>query len=140
MNEELLELSLIDSFRNHPFLVQEDESLFELMNSIKENGLINPLIVRKKEDRYELISGHRRKKALELLNIDKARCIIKELTDEEAIIYLVDSNIYRSKLLYSEKAYAYKMRLDAINHQGKKRNFYTVCAEVNFNWKNKQKR
>ena len=133
MNEELLELSLIDSFRNHPFLVQEDESLFELIDSIKKNGLINPLIVRKKEDRYELISGHRRKRALELLNIDKARCIIKELTDEEAIIYLVDSNIYRSKFLYSEKAYAYKMKLDAIKHQGKKRNFYTVCAEVNFN-------
>ena len=133
MNEELLELSLIDSFRNHPFLVQEDESLFELMDSIKENGLINPLIVRKKEDRYELISGHRRKKALELLNIDRARCIIKDLTAEEAIIYMVDTNIYRSKLLYSEKANAYKMKLDAIKHQGKKRNFYTVCAEVNFN-------
>ena len=133
MNEELLDLSLIDSFKNHPFLVLEDESLYELMNSIKENGLLNPLIVRKKKDRYELISGHRRKKAMELLHITKARCIIKELTDEEAVIYMVDSNLYRSKLLYSEKAYAYKMKLDAIKHQGKKRNFYTVCAEVNIN-------
>ena len=130
MNEELLELSLIDSFRNHPFIVQENEELYELMNSIKENGLLNPLIVRKKDNRYELISGHRRKKALELLNIDKARCIIKELTDDEAIIYMVDSNLYRSKLLYSEKAYAYKMKLDAIKHQGKKRNFDTICVEV----------
>ncbi len=130
MNEELLELSLIDSFKNHPFLVQEDESLNELMDSIKENGLINPLIVRKKGNRYELISGHRRKKALELLNISKARCIIKVLTDEEAIIFMVDSNLYRNKLLYSEKAYAYKMKLDAIKHQGKKRNFDTVCVEV----------
>lgn len=132
MNEKIIKLSEIDSFKNHPFLVQEDEALYELMDSIKENGLINPLIVRKKENRYELISGHRRKKALELLDINKARCIIKELSDEEAIIYMVDSNIYRSKLLYSEKAYAYKMKLDAIKHQGKKRNFYTVCAEVNF--------
>lgn len=130
MNEKVLELSLIDSFKNHPFIVQEDESLYELMNSIKENGLLNSLIVRKKKDRYELLSGHRRKRALELLNIDKARCIIKELTDEEAIIYLVDSNIYRSKLLYSEKAYAYKMKLDAIKHQGKKRYFDTTCVEV----------
>ena len=133
MNEKIIKLSEIDSFKNHPFLVQEDEALYELMDSIKENGLLNPLIVRKKDNRYELISGHRRKKALELLNVDKARCIIKELTDEEAIIYMVDSNIYRSKLLYSERAYAYKMKLDAIKHQGKKRNFYTVCAEVNFN-------
>lgn len=130
MNEEVIELSLIDSFKNHPFLVQEDESLYELMNSIKENVLLNPLIVGKKKDRYELISGHRRKRALELLNISKARCIIKELTDEEAIIYMVDSNIYRNKLLFSEKAYAYKMKLDVIKHQGKKRNLDTTCVEV----------
>ena len=126
-----IKLENIDSFENHPFKVNNDESLKELSKSIKENGLLNPLTVRLKEDgRYELISGHRRKKALELLNIDKARCIIKKLTDEEAIIYMVDSNIYRSKLLYSEKAYAYKMKLDAIKHQGKKRNFDTICVEV----------
>ena len=128
-----LKIGDIDQFKNHPYKVQSDESLIQLQESIKTNGLLNPIIVRKKDNRYELISGHRRKKALELLNVDKARCIIKELTDEEAIIYMVDSNIYRSKLLYSERAYAYKMKLDAIKHQGKKRNFYTVCAEVNFN-------
>lgn len=115
-----IDINKIDSFNNHPFLVKEDDALFELLESIKVNGLLSPIIVRVKGDRYEIISGHRRKYVHELLNIDKIDCIINELTDEEATIQMVDSNIYREKILPSEKAYAYKMKMDAIKHQGKK--------------------
>ena len=108
----------IDNFKNHPFLV--NNSLKELAKSIKENGLLNPMIVRKKSNgRYEMISGHRRKLALELNGIEEAEVYIEELTDDEATIYMVDSNMYREKILPSEKAFAYKMKLDAIKHQGK---------------------
>lgn len=111
----------IDSFKNHPFLVNHDESLKELAKSIKENGLLNPLIVRKKENgRYEMISGHRRKEALELNGIKEVEVYVKELNDDKATIYMVDSNIYREKILPSEKAFAYKMKMDAMKHQGKK--------------------
>lgn len=127
-----IKLSDIDSFKNHPFKVNKDDSLQELITSIRENGLLNPLVVRRKENgRFEMISGHRRKLALELIGVKEADCYIEVLNDDEAIIYMVDSNIYRSKILPSEKAYAYKMKLDAIKHQGKKRHFYTRCAEVN---------
>lgn len=116
-----IELSKIDSFKNHPFKVNNDESLKELSKSIKENGLLNPLLVRKKENgRYELISGHRRKLAMENMGLTKANAIVKDLTYEEAIVEMVDSNMYRDKILPSEKAYAYKMKLDAMKHQGKK--------------------
>ncbi len=126
------DLRKIDSFKDHPFKVENNESLKELRNSIKENGLLTPLVVRKKENgRFEMISGHRRKLALELNGIREADCYIEELNDNEAVIYMVDSNIYRNKILPSEKAFAYKMKLEAIKHQGKKRHFYTTCAEVN---------
>ena len=115
-----IDINKIDSFNNHPFLVKEDDALFELLESIKVNGLLSPIIVRVKGDRYEIISGHRRKYVHELLNIDKIDCIINEVTDEEATIQMVDSNIYREKILPSEKAYAYEMKIDAIKHQGKK--------------------
>jgi len=116
-----IRLEDIDSFENHPFKVNNDESLKELSNSIKENGLLNPLTVRLKEDgRYELISGHRRKLAMELIGIKEANAYVKELTDDEATVEMVDSNMYREKILPSEKAFAYKMKLDAIKHQGKK--------------------
>lgn len=114
-------LSKIDSFKDHPFHVNNDESLKELANSIKENGLYTPLTVRLKEDgRYELISGHRRKAAMELLGITETEAYVKELADEEATIEMVDSNMYREKILPSEKAFAYKMKYDAIKHQEKK--------------------
>ena len=116
-----IDLRMIDSFKNHPFRVEKDESLNELRNSIKENGLLNPLVVRRKANgRYEMISGHRRKLALELNEIYEADCYVEELNDDEATIYMVDSNIYRNKILPSEKAFAYKMKLEAIKHQGKK--------------------
>lgn len=111
-----IRISEIDSFKNHPFLVNDDNSLKELAESIKTNGLLNPLVVRKKENgRYEMISGHRRKMALELLSIVEADAIIKELNDDEATVYVVDSNMYREKILPSEKAFAYKMKMETIN-------------------------
>ena len=116
-----IKLNLIDNFKNHPFKVENDDSLKELAKSIKQNGLLNPVIVRKKgASRYEMISGHRRKTAMELLGIEEIDAIVKELTDDEAVIYMVDSNIYREKILPSEKAFAYKMKMNAIKHQGKK--------------------
>ena len=116
-----IKLSEIDSFKNHPYKVERDESFNELMDSIKSTGLLNPLIVRTKENgRYEMISGHRRKLALELLGEKEVSVNIKELSDEEATILMVDSNISRERILPSEKAFAYKMKYDAIKHQGKK--------------------
>ena len=116
-----IKLSEIDSFKNHPYKVERDESFNELMASIKSTGLLNPLIVRTKENgRYEMISGHRRKLALELLGEKEVSVNIKDLSDEEATILMVDSNISRERILPSEKAFAYKMKYDAIKHQGKK--------------------
>lgn len=115
-----IKISEIDRFMNHPFRVNQDESFNELIESIKNNGLLNPIIVRKKNNRYELISGHRRKEVMELLGKEYIEAIIKDLNDDEATIEMVDSNIYREKVLPSEKAFAYKMKLDAIKHQGKR--------------------
>ena len=115
-----IKLSEIDSFKNHPYKVERDESFNELMDSIKSTGLLTPLIVRPKENgRYEIISGHRRKLALELLGEKEVSVNIKELSDEDATILMVDSNISRERILPSEKAFAYKMKYDAIKHQGK---------------------
>lgn len=117
-----VKLSEIDDFNNHPFKVIKDNSFYELADSIKENGLLTPLIVRKKENgRYELISGHRRKYALEVLGILESDVEIRDLDNDEAIILMVDSNLYRNNILPSEKAFAYKMKLEAIKHQGKKK-------------------
>ncbi len=115
-----LKIGDIDQFKNHPYKVQSDESLIQLQESIKTNGLLNPIIVRKKDNgRYEMISGHRRMKALELNGETEIDAYIKELTDDEATIFMVDSNLQREKILPSEKAFAYKMKLDALKHQGK---------------------
>ena len=120
MNEiKKLNLEDIVSFKNHPFKVEDNESLNELVQSIKENGLLNPIIVRPKDGKYEIISGHRRLKALELNGYDQIDAYIRELDDDEATIQMVDSNLQREKVLPSEKAFAYKMKLDAIKHQGK---------------------
>ena len=128
-----VKLSEIDDFNNHPFKVIKNNNFYELVDSIKENGLLTPLIVRKKEDgRYELISGHRRKQALEVLGVLECEVEIRDLDNDEAIILMVDSNLYRNNILPSEKAFAYKMKLEAIKHQGKKSYFYTTCVEVIF--------
>ena len=116
-----VKLSEMDDFNNHPFKVIKDNSLYELVDSIKENGLLIPLIVRrKKSGKYELISGHRRKLALEVLGILESEVEIRDVDNDEAIILMVDSNLYRNNILPSEKAFAYKMKLEAIKHQGKK--------------------
>ena len=116
-----ISIDLIDEFPSHPFKVIENEEMINLINSIKEsNGVLVPTIVRQKENgRYEMISGHRRMRASQLLGLDTIPSIVKNLTDDEATIIMVDSNIQREKLLPSEKAFAYKMKLDAIKHQGK---------------------
>lgn len=111
-------LEEIDDFPDHPFQVREDEDMFQLVESIKERGVITPATVRKKEDgRYELISGHRRKKACELAGFETLRCEVVDLDRDEATILMVESNFQRSQILPSEKAHAYKMRLDAMKRQ-----------------------
>ena len=114
-------LEEIDDFPDHPFQVREDEDMFQLVESIKERGVITPATVRQKEDgRYELISGHRRKKACELAGFETLRCEVVDLDRDEATILMVESNFQRSQILPSEKAHAYKMRLDAMKRQGQR--------------------
>ena len=114
-------LTEIDDFPDHPFQVREDEDMFQLVESIKERGVITPATVRQKEDgRYELVSGHRRKKACELAGFETLRCEVVELTKDEATILMVESNFQRSQILPSEKAFAYKMRLEAMKRQGQR--------------------
>ena len=111
-------ISEIDEFPDHPFKVLMDEDMEQLVESIKRNGVMTPATVHLKEDgRYELISGHRRKKACELAGLETLKCEVKELTRDEAIIVMVESNLQRSVILPSEKAFAYKMRLEAMNRQ-----------------------
>lgn len=111
-------VSEIDEFPDHPFKVLMDEDMEQLVESIKRNGVMTPATVRLKEDgRYELISGHRRKKACELAGLETLKCEVKELTRDEAIIVMVESNLQRSTILPSEKAFAYKMRLEAMKRQ-----------------------
>ena len=114
-------LSEIDEFPDHPFKVFIDEDMEQLVDSIKRNGVMTPATVRLKEDgRYELISGHRRKKACELAGLETLKCEVKDLSRDEAIIVMVESNLQRSAILPSEKAFAYKMRLEAMNRQGQR--------------------
>ena len=114
-------LTEIDEFPDHPFKVRDDEDMAQLIESIKERGVITPATVRQKEDgRYELISGHRRKRACELAGFDTHRCEVVDLNRDEATILMVESNYQRSQILPSEKAYAYKMRLEAIKRQGQR--------------------
>ena len=111
-------VSEIDEFPDHPFKVLMDEDMEQLVESIKRNGVMTPATVRLKDDgRYELISGHRRKKACELAGLETLKCEVKEFSRDEAIIVMVESNLQRSTILPSEKAFAYKMRLDAMKRQ-----------------------
>ena len=114
-------ISDIDEFPDHPFRVLMDEDMEQLVESIKRNGVMTPATVRLKDDgRYELISGHRRKKACELAGLETLKCEVKDLTRDEAIIVMVESNLQRSVILPSEKAFAYKMRFEAMDRQGKR--------------------
>ena len=114
-------LSEIDDFPDHPFKVKLDEDMDQLVQSIKERGIITPVTLRPKEDgRYEIVSGHRRKKACELAGFDTVKAEVREMTRDEAIILMVESNLQRSVILPSEKAFSYKMRLEAMNRQGQR--------------------
>ena len=118
---EEIDISKISDFPNHPFKVNDDDKMEEMVKSIKQYGVILPVIVRAKENgTYEMISGHRRKRACELAGVKQIRSIVKDLSDDEATILMVDSNIQREEILPSEKAFAYKMKLEAMRHQGKR--------------------
>ena len=111
-------LELIDDFPDHPFKVRDDEDMIQLVESVKERGVITPATVRQKEDgRYELISGHRRKRACELAGFEALRCEVVDLDRDAATVLMVESNYQRSQILPSEKAFAYKMRLEAMKRQ-----------------------
>ena len=120
-------LSEIDDFPDHPYKVKEDEDMDQLVQSIKDNGILTPVTLRRKEDgRYEVVAGHRRKRACEIAGIPTLRAEIKDLTRDEAVILMVESNYQRSKILPSEKAFAYKMRLEAMKRQGQRLDLTSV--------------
>lgn len=130
-------LSLLDEFPNHPFKVRDDEEMLKLIKSVSEYGVLVPAIVRPKSDgRYELISGHRRKRASEYAEKSNLRCIVSDLDDDAATIIMVDSNIQRENVLPSEKAFAYKMKLDAMKHQGKRIDL--TSDQVGWKYSNKE--
>lgn len=130
-NEEVateIDLVQIKGFKNHPFKVLDDEKMQDLVDSIKENGILTPVLVRPiGNDQYEMISGHRRMHAASLLKMTMIPAIIREMDDEEAVLKMVDSNIQREELLPSEKAFAYKMKLEAMKRQGKRMDL--TCAQ-----------
>ncbi len=116
-----IEVGRISSFEHHPFKVVDDEKMETLVESIRQNGILNPVIVRPDAGgNYEMISGHRRLHASKIVGLSKIPAIVREMTDDESIIYMVDSNIQREELLPSEKAFAFKMKMDAMNRQGKR--------------------
>ena len=113
-------IDAIDDFPDHPFQVRDDEEMAQLVRSIDNNGVLNPIIVRQNGDRYELIAGHRRRHACRTLGIKTIPAIVRELSREEAVVEMVDSNLQREHILPSEKAFAYKMKMDAIKSQGQR--------------------
>lgn len=122
-------LALIDPFPEHPFQVRDDEDMERLAESIAENGVLVPLTVRASgAERYELVSGHRRKHAAEMAGLDSVPCIVRAMSDEEATIAMVDSNLQRETILPSERAFAYSMRLEAMKRQGRRTDL--TCAQV----------
>lgn len=122
-------LEMIDDFPDHPFKVKDDEDMMHLVESVIEHGILVPAILRMKEDgRYELIAGHRRKRACQLAGLETLRSEVVDLDRDEATIYMVDSNLQRTTILPSEKAFSYKMRLEAMKRQGKRNDL--TCAPV----------
>ena len=133
---ETLALDSLVNFKNHPFKVIEDDKMVETVESIKENGVLVPIIVRPSENGlFEIISGHRRKKACEIAGINEIPALVKNLTDDEAIIIMVDSNIQREELLPSEKAWAYRMKLEAIRRKAGRPKNNGMQVAHNFNGK-----
>ena len=124
-----LEISKIYAFENHPFRVVDDEKMTELVESIKKNGIVSPVLVRPDDEgTYEMISGHRRMHAAQLIGLKTIPAIVREMTNDEAVIFMVDANIQREEILPSEKAFAYKMRMEAMNRQGKRTDL-TLCQD-----------
>ena len=124
MNEKekvvMIPISSIDDFPDHPFQVRDDEEMELLANSISSNGVLNPVILRANGERFEIIAGHRRKYACAKIGVAEVPAIVREMTREEAIVEMVDSNLHREHILPSEKAKAYKMKMDAMKSQGKR--------------------
>ena len=127
-------ISEIDAFPDHPFHVRDDEDMMNLVESVKTNGVITPATVRKKEDgRYELLSGHRRMRACEIAGMDTLRCEVVDMDRDEATVFMVESNFQRTTILPSEKAFAYKMRLEAMKRQGKRTDLTSSPLATKFN-------
>ena len=139
--EKVMDISLKDirDFPNHPFKVIDNEEMDNMRQSVEDYGVLHPILVRPTSDgKYEMISGHRRKRASELANKETIPCIVRDLTDDEATIIMVDSNMQREEILPSEKAIAYKMKLDALNHQGKRNDL--TCGQVGHKLENNKSR
>ena len=115
-----IELDKLIDFENHPYHVNDDEEMKLLVLSVIDNGILNPIIVREKKGFYEILSGHRRKRAAEIAGLKSVPCIVKCLSDDEATVLMVDSNMYRSNILPSEKAWAYRMKNESLKNQGKR--------------------
>ena len=130
MTEQVQEIRIdqLRGFKDHPFQVKDNEELQALCDSIREYGVLSPLLARPTEDGYEIISGHRRKAAALRLGLDRLPVLVRDMTDDEAVILMVDSNLQRENLLPSEKAFAYNMKLEAIKHQGERKDL--TCAQV----------
>lgn len=129
--EKVIDIKItdIDDFPEHPFKVIENDEMYNMRDSIKENGVLVPALVRPKSDgKYEMVSGHRRKFASQLANKETIPCIVRNLSDDEAVIIMVDSNLQREEILPSERAFAYKMKLEALSHQGKRTDL--TCDQV----------
>ena len=133
-----IELDAISDFKDHPFHINLDEDMVKLIESIEVNGQLMPVLVRTSKNGYEMISGHRRKYAMEKLGYQKVKAIVKNLNDDEATILMVDSNIQREHISMMEKAFAYKMRLEAMKHQGKAMMIDETCAQVEYKSKGKK--
>lgn len=135
LKEKVVNISLndIDDFPKHPFKVIDNEDMKQMAESISENGVLVPTLVRPKENgKYEMISGHRRKFASELAGLETIPCIVRDLTDDEATIIMVDSNLQREKILPSEKAFAYKLKMEALSHQGIRNDLTSAPLEHKF--------
>ncbi len=143
VGEEVQQLSLSDllEFPNHPFRVEEDEGFLQLKESIQSHGVATPIIVRGKEKgKYEIIAGHRRTKASRLLGLQEIPAIVRELDEEEAVFFMVDTNIQREELLPSEKAFAYRMKMEALKQKtGRKKNGVPMSTKkMGFQWSTKK--
>ena len=132
-------ISEIDPFPDHPFHVRDDEDMMNLVESVKANGVITPATVRKKDDgRYELLSGHRRMRACELAGMETLRCEVVDMDRDEATVFMVESNFQRTTILPSEKAFAYKMRLEAMNRQGQRTDLTSYPVGTKFDRSNEE--